>query len=38
VAAVCKEIAAAETRREHVKLIGGKPAAFGLKTGYVIPI
>ena len=29
---------AAETRREDVKLIGGEAAAFGLRTGYVIPI
>jgi LuxR family quorum sensing-dependent transcriptional regulator len=29
---------AAETRRDDVKLIGGEAAAFGLRTGYVIPI
>ncbi|CAH1696135.1 LuxR family transcriptional regulator [Hyphomicrobiales bacterium] len=29
---------AAATRREDVKLVGGEAAAFGLRTGYVIPI
>jgi LuxR family quorum sensing-dependent transcriptional regulator len=29
---------AAAPRREDVKLIGGEAAAFGLRTGYVIPI
>jgi LuxR family quorum sensing-dependent transcriptional regulator len=29
---------AAETQREHVKLVGGEAASFGLRTGYIIPI
>jgi LuxR family quorum sensing-dependent transcriptional regulator len=33
-----EESYAAEALRENVKLVGGEAAAFGLKTGYVIPI